>query len=139
MPAGKDDNYYLAECERYAGKWTSAYRGFIEHLRPRGKAVFFCFDAFSQAPRQSIEALCRALELPFDEAVLAGTRPGHAIGGNRGAMASLRAGDYRLNIAPLPALDFPPEQHDVIDNHEGMQQIFATMKAAHDRMMGEGE
>jgi hypothetical protein len=136
LPAGKDGAYYLAECERYAGKWASAYRSFIEHLRPRGKVVFFCFDAFPQAPHQSIEALCSALELPFDEAVLSETRPGHAIGGNRGAMASLRAEDYRVKIAALPAPDFPPEQHHVIDNHDGMQQVFATMKAEHDRMIG---
>jgi hypothetical protein len=135
LPTDKETGYYRAECERYASKWARAYQDFIDHLRPRGKVVFFCFDAFPQAPRQSVEALCRALGLPFDEGVLRETRPGHAIGGNKGAMSSLRTHDYRVNISPLPAPDFPPEQHDIIESHADMQGVFATMKAAHDRMM----
>lgn len=136
LPADKDADYYTAECERYALKWARAYQTFIDHLKPRGKVVFFCFDAFPQSPRQSVEALCRALDLPFDEAVLRETRPGHAIGGNKGAMSSLRTHDYRVNVSPLPALDFPAGQHAIIEKHAEMQGVYAEMKSAHDRMMG---
>ena len=57
------------------------------------------------------------------------TRPGHAIGGNSGAMKGLRAHNYRVEIRPLPELDYPQAERDDVAQNKPMQAVFEALMA----------
>jgi hypothetical protein len=135
LPQGQDAAFYKGECEKYTVVWTRTYRTFLDYLRPRGNVVFFFFDAFTQAPRENFESLCRAFDLPFTPDVLKQTRPGHAVGGNKGSMERLRSRDYGVEVEPLPEPDFPIEHRRILESHHEMQDTFAAMIEAQRRAL----
>lgn len=134
LPAGQGAEFYSAECRKYAGSWARTYRTFISDFAPRDGIAFLHFDSFAQAPRETLEALCSAMGLPFAPGVLLQTVPGHAIGGNSKSMERLRNKNYGVEIIPLSAPDFPVEHQAILDADAELQEVFATMRdAAHKR------
>ncbi len=131
LAAGQDDASHLRHCRTYMDTWTQAYDTLLNHFRPAGKMVYLSFDRFVEEPATHLEALCGALNLPYDPAVLEATRPGHAIGGNARAMARIRASDYRIEISALPNPDLPPAELELIAADERVAAIHAGLLAAH--------
>lgn len=129
LPADRDSAFYLRKCEDYLALWTDRYRTLLDHFAPQGKIVFVHFDTFVQAPREGLQSLCRALDIPFDPDVPEATAVRHAIGGNPGAVAKLYAPRDAIEIAPLARPDCPPEQIRTIENAKAAQDIFARLLA----------
>lgn len=130
-PQGRDDAYYLSECEKYVATWAQSYATFLESFSPQGRVVFLSFEDFTQSPGAVLKAACRALALPFDENVLRSAKPGHAIGGNARAMSKLRDADYMPDIAPIPPCDLPASHLRVIEQSAQAARVFALLQAAH--------
>lgn len=124
LPTGKDAEYYYAELVKYSDVWNSAYRALLDTFSPEHGKTFLCFDEFASNPRVHFERLCQSTRLPTDLSVLTETRPGHAIGGNSGAMRLLRDDDYRVNIRPLLKVDFPGPERDFLAGRKAVQETF---------------
>jgi hypothetical protein len=127
MPAGGSSGFQAAALERYAETWRGAYDGFLHGFEPRGGAVFLPFDAFAARPHAGLAALTEALGLEHDDSVLNRTRPGHAIGGNAGAMRRLRDADYGVNISELPTPAVPAEQAEWLARHRPVQETYLQL------------
>ncbi|HEX4861279.1 MAG TPA: hypothetical protein VFV07_08585 [Rhizomicrobium sp.] len=134
-PQGRDAEYYRGECERYVTSWTQSYATFLESFSPQGRVAFLSFEEFTRSPRAVLEAACRALALPFDEAVLTSAKPGHAIGGNMRALSRLRKADYATEILPLPPCGLPAEHLRVIEESAEAARLFDLLQAAHHNTM----
>jgi hypothetical protein len=85
------------------------------------------FDQFSRSPGPVLERACAALRLPWQPNVLQKTRPGHAIGGNSGAMAQLRSAKYGVQITGLPEPELPKAHIDAINDYRPIQECFADL------------
>jgi hypothetical protein len=131
LPKDQDPEYYLAQLNKYMDVWTNSYNIFLDDFQPRDGKIFLQFDDFVRQPQPMLRTLCAALHLPFDDSVLKETRPGHAIGGNSGAMARLRAADYGVRLSPLPAPDLPREHVVVIAKNKPMQACYAALMGRH--------
>lgn len=132
LPAGREADYYDAECGAYLDIWAQRYRSFVHHFRPTGPLAFLNFDAFTRTPEPLLRAVCSRLNLPFDDAVLVRTVPGHAIGGNGRAMRRLRDKHYGVDIAPLPNAALDARQRETIARHPGVQAVWCEMMILHD-------
>ncbi len=127
LPQGRDDKYYAEELVMYLEVWTESYRCFLDEFNPMGEKAVLFFDEFADAPSAVLPRVCAALSLPWHSGVLERTRPGHAIGGNSGAMAQLRSAEYGVQINPLPAPNLPAAHVKVIDKDHATQQCFADL------------
>jgi hypothetical protein len=132
LAAGRDADYYEAECRKYADVWTRAYHSLLNHFRPQGSVVFLNFDAFTRSPEQLLRAVCTGLGLPFDAQVLRRTVPNHAIGGNGRAMRRLRDKDYGVDITPIPDPSLVPAHAAIITEHSGAQAAWRQLMIRHD-------
>ncbi len=135
LPQGRDDEYYAQELTTYLEVWTESYRCFLDEFNPVGEKAFLFFDEFAAAPSTVLPRVCTVLSLPWHSGVLQRTRPGHAIGGNSGAMAQLRSAEYGVQIKPLPAPNLPAAHVKVIDNDRATQQCFADLMKHYRRLM----
>lgn len=128
LPKGMQPEFYVQELEKYIPQWCRSYEAFLHQFKPAGKVAFLSFDSFVERPKPILQAICAALNLPFDEGVLVRTVPGHAIGGNGRAMARLRDNDYAVNILPLDPPGLTAEQTAIINAD-------TRINAIHDEMM----
>jgi hypothetical protein len=135
LPQGRDDEYYAQELTTYLKVWTDSYRCFLDDFKPMGGKAFLFFDEFADKPGAVLPPVCAALSLPWHSGVLQRTRPGHAIGGNSGAMAQLRSAEYGVEIKPLPAPNLPAAHVEVIDNDQATQQCFADLMKHYGRLV----
>lgn len=131
LPADRDADYYEAECQTYIPVWTRSYRTYLDRFNPAGTVGYLNFDAFALCPAPLLRAVCDTFGLPFDESVLTRTEPGHAIGGNTGSMARLRALDYGVKIAALPDADLDPAHTALIADDKAMQDTWAELMEKH--------
>jgi hypothetical protein len=127
LPKDREPEFYRAELVKYMGTWTQSYRTFVDEFAPDGAKVFLKFDDFTMNPAPLLEKICAELDLPYDPAVLSEVRPGHAIGGNKGAMARLRAADYGVRVEPLPAAGLISEQAEMIENNKALQDCYRSL------------
>jgi hypothetical protein len=129
LPQGRDDEYYAQELVTYLEVWASSYRCFLDKFNPVGGKAFLFFDEFAHTPSAVLPRACAAVGLPWHPGVLHQTRPGHAIGGNSGAMAQLRSAEYGVQINPLPPPNLPAAHIEVINNDDATQRCFADLMA----------
>lgn len=134
LPDGRGADYYESECRQYLDTWAARYQSFVHHFKPAGLLAFLNFDAFTRNPKPLLLAVCDRLDLPFDEAVLRRTVPGHAIGGNGRAMRRLREKDYGVEIAPLPDAALDAEHREIIGRHSAAQAVWRAMMALHNEL-----
>jgi hypothetical protein len=135
LPQGRDDEYYSEELATYLEVWTSSYRCFLDQFDPIGEKAFLFFDEFTHAPSAVLPRVCAALSLPWHSEVLEWTRPGHAIGGNSGAMTQLRSAEYGVRINPLPPPNLPAVHIEIIDNDDATQRCFADLVQRYRRLV----
>ena len=135
LPEGLSEEALLEECRKYVRVWTSSYRTYLDSFAPEGPVAVLSFDAFAQDPSSSLRALCAALGLPFDAGVLRETRPGHAIGGNKGSMARLRAIGYRVDVEPLPDPALPAAHARLLGEDEAMQATHEDLLRRHQALV----
>lgn len=124
LPPDRDGDFYLRECRSYLKLWEDRYAIFLDYFAPQGKVVFLYFDEFARAPRETLEALCRALDLPFDCHVLGSIGESHSIGGNPNAVANLNAANGAVEIDKLAAPDCAQDQLRLIDETPSVQEMF---------------
>jgi len=129
LPKEREGGYYAAELTKYMEVWTNSYKIFLNELNPTQGKTFLKFDDFVQSPRTLLMTLCAAVNLPYDPSVLQETRQGHAIGGNAGAMARLRAADYGVRLMPLPNPELPAEHSALIAGNKAMQDCYGALMA----------
>jgi len=134
-PQGRDEEYYRGECEKYVATWAQSYATFLESFSPQGRVAFLSFEEFTRDPGGALEAVCRALALQFDEAVLRSARPGHAIGGNARAMTKLRSAHYAPDISPLAPCELPASHARIIAGSTEAARVFDLLQAAHHNTM----
>lgn len=127
LPRNQDRRYYGRELQIYLEVWTRTYRAFLDEFRPAGDKAFLFFDDFSRDPMPGLEAICAALNLPYDPSVLHKTSPGHAIGGRTSTMAQLRAADYAVAVTPLPDPVVPDGHLQVIAGDRPTQECFRDL------------
>ncbi len=137
LPADREADYYEAECRTYIPVWTRSYRTYLDRFRPAGTVGYLNFDAFTIDPAPLLRAVCDTFGLRYDESVLTRTEPGHAIGGNTGSMARLRALDYGVKIAPLPDADLDPVHARLIAEDKAMQDTWAELMEKHRELAAE--
>lgn len=130
LPVERDEEFYRSQCEKYLKVWASSYDIFLNHFRPTGNVAFVCFDAFAAAPEPALATLCESLNLPNDSRVARTTTPGHAIGGNKGAMDRLRQNGYMVEIKPLPPPNLPSEHIRLIEDHAEANKVYAQLAKA---------
>ncbi len=128
---GESPDDYLEACRKYADVWAESYRTFVEDFSPAGKRVVLSFEDFAIRPRELLEKVTTSLGLEFDARVFTSVRPGHAIGGNRAAMARLKDASYVPDITPLPPCQIPESHRQIIERHEGAREVFDRLQAAH--------
>jgi hypothetical protein len=121
LPKGLSPEKDDLELARYMDVWTASYRNFLDDFEPEGGKTFLFFDDFARNPKLLLAIICARLQIPYDPTVLEETRPGHAIGGNKGAMARLRAADYGVGITPLPELHLPEGHSEMIARNRVVQ------------------
>ena len=135
LPADRDPAYYEAECRTYATVWTRSYLGYLDLFQPQGPVVYLNFDRFTIDPEAALRAVCARLALPFAPGVLSRTEPGHAIGGNAGSMARLRARNYAVEVETLPDPELDPAQAKILSEHTQMQHVYRRLLTRHESSM----
>lgn len=129
LPKDREPEFYRAELVRYMGTWTQSYGTFLDEFTPAGGKVFLKFDDFTADPGPLLKAVCTQLDLPYDPIVLREIRPGHAIGGNKGAMARFRAADYGVDVVPLPEANLTAEDAEMIALNKPLQSCYKGLMA----------
>jgi len=128
MEQGLDEAVYLERLETYLETWYRSYALFLDHFEPLEGKIFVDFRQLSERPAEIMPKICQALGLSFDPIILERTRPGHAIGGNSGAMRGLREDDYKVNIRPMGQPELPHSHLRHIRNHDKTRDIFAALE-----------
>ena len=130
-----DAGAYEEHLEKYIRTWCDNYSAFLNSFKPTGSLTFFCFDDFAASRGRLLGPLCKALHLPYESGILKHIKRGHAIGGNSATVRRLRAGDYTLDVLPLPEVDLPPREREMLDESVEMQELFATMRRCHQQVL----
>ena len=133
LPAGKDAPYYDIECEKYLNVWSNAYATLIERFNPAEGSSYLCCDFFMAQPARYLSQLCARFDLSFDPAVLHRVSPGHALGGNKNAVAKLHRDGYALHIEPLPQFAFSRTQEKIVQEHARAQAVYTALLDRHGR------
>jgi hypothetical protein len=90
---------------KYLDNWAIAYTNFLDNFPNTGKKISVDLDLFLVKPKQGLQHLCFALDLPFAAEALAYWHVRqHCVGGNHGVRQSLADNDIRaLEIGPRGA------------------------------------
>lgn len=135
LPAGREREFYLSQCDLYLDQWAHTYGIFLEHFRPEGRVAFVSFEEFTRRPWEVLAKLCARFSMPFDQAVLTTQRRSHAVSGNFGTIKQLRRSGYHAEIVPLQEPEFPAAQRRRLESHDAAQRISAGLLASFDTLM----
>lgn len=118
----------LEECRQFAQNWTAAYSMMLDVFAPQFGTTYLLFDDFARNPESALPALVKALGVEVDPSVLSLARPGHAIGGNRRTLETLRNQEYEISIAPLATPSLSAEEKAVMAQTPGPAEVFARLR-----------
>lgn len=126
LPQGEGQSYYRQKCADYLAVWADRYSFLLDHFRPQGRTVFLDFADLARRPRETLAALCKALDLRFDASVLDQLPSRHSIGGNVAAAAQLAQAEFV--IAP-PAAENSGYGRQIEEAREA-QEVFGRLRSA---------
>jgi len=130
MDQSLSEAVYLEKLDAYLDTWYRSYAVFLNHFEPAGGKVVADFRALTERPAELMPKVCAALGLDYDPIILERTKPGHAIGGNSGAMQGLRADDYKVDVRPLGDAELPDSHVKRIRENNKIADLAAALDAA---------
>ena len=113
---------------KYLDKWAHAYKVLLDRLDVQGRKVAMGWGDFCSDPAERLEALCRALGLPYDAGVLERIDPEqHCLGGNVSVNQHFRQ-DAAFAVRPPPELSMSEEHEEAIAGHRRSARVFERLR-----------